>query len=111
MVELQKKWNLVSVLARDGTQHTKCTCHGVASAFDGKLHHVLGIEINGIGSERRACGVLDSLIYGENGNVTGAREPSRSEKLLKADKSTGRTVGAHVNSINEIGTRQVQFIL
>ena len=93
MIELEDERNLVRVLARDRAEHAERRGHGVAAAFDGELHDVLGIEVGRVRRERRAGGVLDALIDRQDRHVAGAAEPAGVEQLLqrcRARAATGR---------------------
>src|SRR6266566_971689 len=111
MVELQEEWNFVRVLARHGPKHAERRSDGVAPPFNRELHEVFRIEVDRIGSERCAGGVLDSLIDGQYRNVAGSRQASRFEQLLQTHDSASRTVRCNEDSIDEIRPRQMQLVL
>src|ERR1051325_3713064 len=53
MVDLNHKWDLVSVLTSDRTKNAKSQCNGVAASLNGEFHNIFGIEVLWIGS--KAC--------------------------------------------------------
>ena len=76
VVELEDKWNPVRVTACDDAQNAERRGHRVASAFDGELDDVRGIEVDGVRGKGRSPGVLDALINRENRYITGTRQSS-----------------------------------
>src|SRR4029077_7402241 len=52
--------------------------HGVAVAFDRQLDDLLAVEVDRVGGERSARGVLDSLVDRQDGTGAGACPRPRS---------------------------------
>src|SRR2546423_9688634 len=76
VINLDDKWNLVRVLARDCAEHAKRRSNAVAAAFDGQLHDIFRIEVLRIRRERSAGGMLYPLVNRQDRNVTGAGKSS-----------------------------------
>jgi hypothetical protein len=55
--------------------------HGVAAAFDGQLHDVLGVEVSGFGGEAGAGRVFDALVDRQDrrGSPVPAKNPVGSQ--------------------------------
>ena len=70
MIDLYDERNFMRVLARHNAQHTKRGCDCIASAFDGELDNVFGIEVIGVFREACAARMLDALIHRQNGKIT-----------------------------------------
>src|SRR5689334_10592754 len=66
VIDLHKKRNLVSVLARHRSQHTKRGSDRVAATFDRQLDDVLWVEIVRILGKACTAGMLDTLIHRQN---------------------------------------------
>ncbi len=82
MVVLDDEGNLVRVFASHRAQHAQRRGHPVATAFEGQLHDIFRIEVNWVGSERRARGMLDALIHRKDGDVPGARQTAMAHDGL-----------------------------
>ena len=108
VVELDDERNAVRPVPRHSGEHAERRGDPVAPAFDGELDDLAGVEILGIGSERRACRVLDALVDGEDRHVARAPEPAvLIERREVAEHPIG-AVGARPDAVDEIGPRQVQ---
>src|SRR6266446_8311395 len=54
--------------------------------------------------------MLDSLVYGKYRYISCLRQTAGAKELLQADQYPGRTVGPHVDPIDEIRPRQVELL-
>jgi hypothetical protein len=111
VVELHDEGDLVGVLARAGGEHAQGRGHGVAAAFDGQLHDVLGVEVLGVLREGRAGGMLDALVHGKDRNVARAREAAVTEELLEAAQHRHRPIARVEDPIDGVRPGQVQRFL
>src|SRR5690606_29253560 len=84
VVDLHDERDLVSVLARHGAEYAEGGSDRVATALHGEFDDLLGIEVVGVLGEGGAAGVLDSLVYGQYGNVTGVCEAAVTVQRLQA---------------------------
>ena len=66
--------------------------NGVASAFDGELHDVFGIEVHRVRRERCSGRMFDSLVHRKNRNVTRPRQTAGIEQLLQIHQRARRAV-------------------
>ena len=79
------EWNFVRVLASHAAEHAERRGDTVTAAFNRQLHDIFRIEILRIRSERSAGRVLDTLIDGKNGNITGPGEaPVINQRLQRS---------------------------
>ncbi len=83
MVNLNHERNLVSVAARNAAEHAEGRTNRVTAAFDGELHDVFTVEVNGVLGERSASGVLDALVDRKNRNVAGVSEAAGAVEALE----------------------------
>src|SRR5205085_10480753 len=110
VIDLHDEGNLVRVLARDGTQHSKSGRDSVAAAFDRELDNVFRVEVFGVGSKRSAGRMFDALVYGQDRNVTSAREAAVVEETLQGTKYARRPVGNAPHTVHEVWAGQVQVV-
>jgi hypothetical protein len=99
VVDLQDERNPVCVLARDSAEDSKRRRHSIAAPFNGELHDILGVEVDRIGRERCARGVLDALIDRQDRHIAGAGGAA----VMKSDCSApstrgGRSLAAKIRS-------------
>ena len=111
MVDLDDEGNLVRVLARHRAQHAEGRGHRVAAAFDGQLDDVFRVEIDRVGREGGAAGMLDALVHRQDGEVAGAAQAPVVEQGLQGAQHAGPDVFLRHHAVNEIGPGQVQHVL
>ena len=111
MIELDDERDPVRPVARHGAEHAERRGDRVAPALDGELDELAGVEVLGIGSERRAGRVLDALVDREDRHVAGAAEPAVLDRSRRGCAGRGWTVGARPDAIDEIRSGQVQHRL
>ena len=75
VVELDEEWDPVGVATGDDTESAERGGDGAATAFDGELDQVAGVEVGRMLGEARRTGVLDALIDREDRQVAGAAQP------------------------------------
>ena len=80
-------------------EHAERRGDGVAAALDRELDDVLGIEVVGVLGERRARGVLDALVDGQDRDIARAAEPAVGEDALeRAQHGAGRLLSRTTRS-------------
>ena len=62
MIDFEDKWDPVGVPPGYYSQHPQGRGNRVASAFDSQFDYILRIEVDWVGGERGAGGVLNPLI-------------------------------------------------
>ena len=62
VVDFDEEGDFVGILPRHRTEHAKSGSHRIAPALNRQFDDLFGIEINRIFGERRATGMLDTLI-------------------------------------------------
>ena len=110
MIDFYDEGNLVGVFPAYRSQHTQRGSHRVAPAFDGQLHDIFGIKIDGIGRERGPGAVFDPLIHGENGEVPLLGKTTVIIHRLHVSKHGCRPVGHEQYPFDKIRSRQMQLI-
>ncbi len=108
MIELHQKRNLVRVLPCDRSQDAERGGHGIAPAFDGQFHDVLGIEVRRVRRKRRTGGVLDALVDRKNGHVPGAGEPAMIQQRLQAGQHGRWAIRHTINTLDVVGPGEMQ---
>ena len=93
VVDFYDERNLVGIAAGDGSQHAQRRGYAVAAAFDRQPDDIFGIEVDRIGGERRAGGVFDALVDGQDRNVARAAQPAVSQQTLQAVQRRDIAVG------------------
>ena len=112
MIDLHDEGDLVGILACHGAEHTECGGHGVATAFDGQLDDVFGIEVDGVRGEGCTGGVLDALVNGEDGDVARAGQAAVPVEGGEAVERLRIPVGIEPHAIDGVGTGRVdQFLV
>ena len=71
MIDLDQEGDFVGVFAGHRTEDTVGRSHRIAATFDGQLHDVFGVEVNGVGGKGGARSMLDALVYGQDGEKAG----------------------------------------
>ena len=102
MIDLYNERNLVRILARHHTQHAERGCDCIASAFDGKLDNVFGVEVIGVLRKARAARMFDALIHRQDRKITGSAETPVSVHPRQIAKHTIVAVGLHEDSVHKI---------
>ena len=110
VIDLDDEGNPVRVLARDRAEDAEGRGDGVAAALDGEFDDVFGVEVERVGRERSAGRVFDALVYGEYGEVAGARESAVVEERLQRAKDLRAAVGADPHAVYEVGAGRVQYV-
>ena len=110
VVELDDERDAVRVLARAGAEHAERRGHGVAAALDRELDDALGIEVVGVLRERRAGGVLDALVDGQDRDVARAVEATVREQALQRAQDRRRAVAVLDDAVDEVGAGQVEAV-
>ena len=110
VVELHDERDVVRVLARAGPEHAERRGHRVAPALDRELDDALGIEVVGVLRERRAGGVLDALVDGQDRDVAGAVEATVREQALQRAQDGRRAVAVLDDAVDEVGAGQVEAV-
>ena len=110
VVDLNDKGNLVRVFARDGTQNAKGRSDSVATAFDREFDDIFRIKIGRVFCEAGARGVLDALIYGEDGNISGAGKAAGIVDPLEIIQNALVPVCVGENAIHKIRARQMEHV-
>ena len=83
--------------------------NGVAAALDRELDEVLRIEVERVGREARAAGVLDALVDGQDAHVAGAAEAPVVVERLQVAQHLRVAVGLDEDALDEVGAGQVQI--
>ena len=108
VVKFEDEGDFVGVLAGDHPEYAQCGSHGITAPFDGEFDDVFGIKVDGVGGKGRAAGVFDPLIDGENRNVPGAREPSRTVEALQVVEHGNVAVGVCKDPVDKVGTGECE---
>ena len=108
MIDLHDEGDLVRPVPRHGAEHAERRGDRVAAALDGELDDLARVEVLRIGSERRACRVLDPLVDGEDRHVARAAEAAVLIDRGEVAQDLVGTVGAGPDAVDEIRSRQVQ---
>ena len=91
-------------------EHAERGGDGVAAALDGELDDALGIEVVGVLGERRAGGVLDALVDGEDRDVAPCRPGGRARRALERAQHRRRAVASREHAVDEVGAGQVEAV-
>ena len=110
MVNLNHERNFVSVATRDAAEYTESRTDGVTATFDGELHDIFTVEVDGVLSERCTSGVFDTLVNWENGNVTSVSEATRTVEALEVGENAVAAIGGAERVLNPISTRLVDLL-
>jgi len=108
VVQLEQERDAVGVPAGGRAQRAERRGDRVAPALDGELDDSLGIEVVGVLRERRAGGVLDSLVDREDRHVSGASEATVIQDRLDRAHHGDRTVARRDDAVDVVRPRQVQ---
>ena len=111
VIDLHYEGDLVGILTSHSAKDTVRGGHGVATAFDSQLDDVFGIEVDGVRGERCAGGVLDTLVNGEDGDVS---RTSQAAVVVEGGDAVQRlriAVGIEPNAIDGVGSRRVNQAL
>jgi hypothetical protein len=92
VVELDHERDLVGVLASHRADHAEGGEHTVASALDGQLDDIFGIEVQWVGRKGRAGRVLDALVYRQEGHVASAGQAAGVEQRLHIAQNDRRAI-------------------
>ena len=98
------------VLSRHRAEHAEGGGDGVAAAFDGQLHDVLAVEVDGVLGEAGAGGMFDALIDGKDGDVPGAGEAAVVEDRLEVAQHGRRAIGDRHDPIHEIRSGEMKLL-
>ena len=111
VIDLHYEGDLVGILTSHSAKDTVRGGHGIATAFDGQLDDVFGIEVDGVRGERCAGRVLDTLVNGEDGDVS---RTSQAAVVVEGGDAVQRlriAVGIEPNAIDGVGSRRVNQAL
>ena len=111
VVDFDEEWNLVRVFARDRAEDAEGRADGVATAFDGELDDVLGIEISGVFGEAGAGGALDALVDGQDRDISRAGEAAGIVDPLEVVQNALIPVGLREYAVDEVRAGKVELIL
>src|ERR1035437_9883813 len=110
VVELDDEGDLVRPLPRHRTQHAEGGGHRVAAALDGQLDDLPAVEVDGVGGERSARGVLDALVHGEDRDVARAAQAAVLEDRLEAAEDARGAVADRPDPVDEVRSGQVELV-
>ena len=111
VVHLHEEGDLVGVFAGHGTEDAERGGDGVATALDGQLHDVLGIEVNRVLGKAGSRAVLDALIDGEDREVAGVGKAAGAVHALQVGQNARIAVASEMDAVDEIGAGKVQEVL
>src|SRR5207247_11228632 len=108
VINLRDERNLVSVLPGTRPEHANCRSYCVTPSLKGKLNNILRIKIRGIGSERCAGGVSDTLVHRKDGQIACACKSPGDVKLLKAAQHPRFPVAGNEDTIDKVWSASVE---
>ena len=109
VVDLDHEGDLVGVLAANHAKDAEGGTDGVASAFDGELDNVFGVEVGGVFGKGRTTGVLDALVDGEDAEVAGAGEATVVVHGFERAQGWIVAVAVRHHAVDKVSARQVQL--
>jgi hypothetical protein len=83
VVDLDQERDAVRPFAGEQTQHSEGRAHSVATALRGEPDDVLGVEIHRVLGKAGACGMLDALVDGEDGDIAAASQAAMAVNALE----------------------------
>ena len=110
VVELADERNAVCVPASDGPEHAEGRGDRIAAALHRELDDLRAIEVDGVGSEGGAGGVLDALVDWQDGKVAGARQSPVGEDRFQAAQHARRAVAVLPDPVDEVRPGQMQLL-
>ena len=111
VVDLHHEGDLVGVATGDAAEDAESRADRVATAFDGELHNIFAVEVDGVLSERSAGGVLDALVDRQDGDVARVSEATRAVEALEVGQDAIVAVRGGKGVLNPISARLVDLIL
>ena len=111
VVDLHHEGDLVGVATGDAAEDAESRADRVATAFDGELHDIFAVEVDGVLSERSAGGVLDALVDRQDGDVARVSEATRAVEALEVGQDAIVAVRGGKGVLNPISARLVDLIL
>lgn len=109
VVDLDHEGNLVGVLAADDAEDAEGGTDGVASAFDGELDNVFGVEVGRVFGEGGSGGVLDALVDGEDAEVAGSGEATVVIHRFERTEGLVVPVGSGHDAIYKVTAGEVEL--